>query len=157
MIADGFDYPVGKPDAKGYYNAQTFGKNRHLGDDWNGVGGGNSDLGDPVYCIANGEVIFAGDNGYSWGNVIRVVHHLPDGTKIESLYAHCDTMLVEEGAWIAKGTQIGTIGTADGYYHAHLHFEIRDDLSLPIGPGYSNNTEGYLDPTEFIKTHRSTP
>ncbi len=27
---------------RGYYNAQVFGKNNHLGDDWNGVGGGNT-------------------------------------------------------------------------------------------------------------------
>ena len=30
-IVDGFDFPVGKPDAKGYYNAQPFMKNTHLG------------------------------------------------------------------------------------------------------------------------------
>ncbi|MBL4587064.1 MAG: hypothetical protein JKX84_08430, partial [Flavobacteriales bacterium] len=30
-ISDGFDFPVGPPDAKGYYNAQPFGKNEHLG------------------------------------------------------------------------------------------------------------------------------
>jgi hypothetical protein len=45
-ICDGFDYPVGKPNGKGYYNAQKFGENTHLGEDWNGVRGGNSDLGD---------------------------------------------------------------------------------------------------------------
>ena len=41
-VSDGFDFPVGPPDAKGYYDAQSFGKNRHLGSDWNGVGGGNT-------------------------------------------------------------------------------------------------------------------
>ena len=56
LIANGFDFPVGKPDAKGYYNAQPFGKNTHLGDDWNGLRGGDSDLGDPIYNIAHGKV-----------------------------------------------------------------------------------------------------
>lgn len=37
LIADAFDFPVGKPDAKSYYNAQPFTKNNHLGDDWNAV------------------------------------------------------------------------------------------------------------------------
>ena len=32
-----FDFPVGKPDAVGYYNAQEFTENDHLGEDWNGV------------------------------------------------------------------------------------------------------------------------
>ncbi len=149
-IADTFQFPVGKPPLNGYYNAQGFGKNRHLGDDWNGLGGGNSDLGDPVYCIGNGEVVFADDHGVSWGNVVRIVHHLPDGEMVESLYAHLDTVLVKVGDWPNMGQQIGTIGTADGYYPAHLHFEMRSDITLPIGPGYSTITKGYLNPTTFI-------
>ncbi|WP_240642318.1 hypothetical protein [Nonlabens xiamenensis] len=32
-LALSFDFPVGKPEAKGYYNAQAFGVNDHLGDD----------------------------------------------------------------------------------------------------------------------------
>jgi len=67
-IANHFDFPVGKPDAKGYYNAQKFQKNNHLGDDWNAVTGGNTDLGDPIYAIGNGKVTFAEDAGSGWGN-----------------------------------------------------------------------------------------
>ncbi len=153
-IADAFDYPVGKPDAKGYYNAQKFGENFHLGDDWNAVTGGNSDLGDPIYNIGNGKVIFAKDAGGGWGNIIRIVHTLPDGQQYESFYAHCDTIMVEAEKWVKRGEQIGTIGNVDGLYYAHLHFEIREDLNLPIGGGYSENRLGYINPTEFIKKHR---
>jgi len=85
-----------------------------------------------------------------WGNVIRILHKLPNQKKIESLYAHCDTILVKEKQWVTKGTKIGTIGNAHGIYLAHLHFEIREDISLPIGGGYSENSEGYLNPTKFI-------
>jgi len=154
LIADGFDWPVGPPDAKGYYNAQGFGKNNHLGDDWNGRDGGDSDLGDPVYVVAHGYVTFAEDYNQSWGNVIRVIHYLEDGTQVESLYGHCDEILVKKGDWIQKGTQIGTIGTAHGSYYAHLHFEIRDNIAMPIGPGYSSKTEGYLNPNQFIRANR---
>jgi len=153
-IAKSFDFPVGKPNAQGYYNAQKFQEDMHLGDDWNAVIGGNTDLGDPIYTIANGYVKFAKDHGSGWGNVIRILHKMPNGKIVESLYAHCDTILVQEQQYVKKGQQIGTIGKADGAYMAHLHFEIRDDINLPIGPGYSNNTEGYLDPTEFINANR---
>ena len=37
QFTSGFDFPVGKPDAVGYYNAQEFTENDHLGEDWNGV------------------------------------------------------------------------------------------------------------------------
>lgn len=154
IYTDGFDFPVGKPHAKGYYNAQKFTENNHLGDDWNGVGGGNTDLGDPIYNIAHGYVTFAEDVGGGWGNVIRIVHHIDENTEVESLYAHCETMLVSEGDYVSKGTQIATIGNVNGLYYAHLHLEIREEVGLPLGGGYSSDTTGYVDPTEFIKQNR---
>ena len=140
-IADHFDFPVGKPDAKGYYNAQSFGENNHLGDDWNANTGGNTDLGDPIYSIANGIVSQAYDAGGGWGNIIRVVHILPDESKVESLYAHCDEIKVAKGDRVKIGDQIGTIGDAHGAYYAHLHFEIRSKIGLPLGGGYSATTQ----------------
>lgn len=153
-LTDGFDYPVGKPNAKGYYNAQKFGKNNHLGDDWNALTGGNSDLGDPIYAIANGYVSFAQDIKGGWGNVIRIIHKLPNGKTVETIYAHCDKIQVTEKQIVTKGSQIGTIGNAHGIYLAHLHFEIRNKVGMEIGPGYSSTTDGYLDPTAFIKNNR---
>lgn len=155
FIANHFDYPVGKPDSKGYFNAQKFGKNNHLGDDWNGLGGGDSDLGDPVYAIASGYVTFAKDHNPSWGNVITIAHFLPDGQQVESLYAHCNEILVTKSQWVSIGEKIGTIGNAHGNYKAHLHLELRNQLGLPVGKGYDTNTDGYLDPTEFIDSHRT--
>ncbi|MEM6629390.1 MAG: M23 family metallopeptidase [Bacteroidota bacterium] len=156
QIADAFDFPVGPPDAKGYYNAQPFGENLHLGDDWNAVTGGNTDLGDPIFSIANGRVSLAQDMGVGWGNVIRIVHYLPNGKSYESLYAHCDSMRVSEGAWVKRGEQIGTIGNANGLYLAHLHLEIRNQLDMDIGGGYAADTRGYVDPTQFINSYRKT-
>lgn len=153
-ITDGFDFPVGRPDGNGYYNAQVFGKNNHLGDDWNGNGGGNSDLGDSVFATANGYVNFAEDVDGGWGNVIRILHKLPDGTRVESLYAHFEKIVVKQGDWVKRGDFIGTVGTANGIYYAHLHFEIRSDVSMGIGAGYSSDQSGYLDPTQFIREHR---
>ena len=157
-ISDGFDFPVGKPDAKGYYNAQRFRENNHLGDDWNGVGGGNTDLGDPIYAISNGYVSFAEDVGGGWGNIIRIIHKLPDGSTydyIESLYAHCDEIVINTDAFIKKGTKIGSIGSNSGMYPAHLHFEIRSVIGMDIGGGYNEDTSGYLDPTVIIMRNRN--
>jgi murein DD-endopeptidase MepM/ murein hydrolase activator NlpD len=154
QFTNGFDFPVGKPDATAYYNAQSFTENGHLGEDWNGIGGGNTDLGDPIYAVANGYVSFSENVNGGWGNVIRIIHFIDSNKQVESLYAHCDKRLVQEGEFVRKGTQIGTIGTNDGQYFAHLHFELRNIVNLPIGGGYSSNTEGYLDPTTFINRHR---
>ncbi|MBG6132110.1 hypothetical protein IWQ47_004001 [Aquimarina sp. EL_43] len=152
FIASDFDYPIGKPNAEGYYNAQKFRENNHLGDDWNGIGGGNTDLGDPIYAIANGYVTFAKDIKGGWGNVIRVIHRYK-GKYYESVYAHCDSILVKEGDFVKKGALIATIGNANGIYLAHLHLEIRDDIFMEIGGGYANDRSGYLDPTKFINNN----
>ena len=154
QFTSGFDFPVGKPDAVGYYNAQEFTENDHLGEDWNGVQGGNTDLGDPIYSTANGYVSFAKNIGGGWGNVIRITHYINPNKKVESLCAHCDEIFVGEGEFVRKGIQIGTIGNNNDMYLAHLHFEIRDNLDLPIGGGYSTNTSGYINPTEFIMSNR---
>ena len=150
----GFDFPVGKPNAKGYYNAQKFTENNHLGEDWNGINGGNTDFGHPIYSIANGYISFAENIGGSWGNVIRIVHYIDKENQIESLYAHCNIVNIKKGDYVKKGDQIGTIGNNDGQYLAHLHLELRSQVGLPIGDGYSSKTKGYLNPTKFIKKNR---
>lgn len=154
FITDGFDFPVGKPDAKKYYNAQKFQENLHLGDDWNGIGGGNTDKGDSIFSTANGYVTYAEDFEGGWGNVIKIKHKLPSGKFVESLYAHCDTIIIRKNQYVKRGQQIATIGTANGIYLAHLHLEMRDSIGMEIGDGYSSNIDGYLDPTVFIKANR---
>lgn len=156
FMSDGFDYPVGKPNGDGYYDAQPFTQNKHLGSDWNGKGGGNTDLGDPVYSTANGYVTYAKDAGRGWGNIVRVIHCVPGKPNryIESFYAHLDKIKVQEGVWLKRGDVLGTIGTANGAYIAHLHFEIRNKPDMRIGPGYSTDTTGYLNPAKFIKDNR---
>jgi hypothetical protein len=162
---DGFDYPVGPPDGSGYYNAQDFGvwndtyNGYHLGEDWNGNDGGNTDCDDPVYASANGDVIFNGNGGTGWGNTIILEHTLPDNTKLWTMYAHMNTLLSAVVTSVQRGEQIGTIGDGSGDcdgspYYAHLHFEMRDTYLATPGPGYSESTAGWIDPSNYIDANR---
>jgi hypothetical protein len=158
--ASRFDFPLGSEHGALAYNAQRFTENHHLGDDLNGIGGENSDLNDPVYAVADGKVLLAREGGPGWGNVIIVLHaYLKDGvrTYLQSYYAHVEKMLVQAGADVHRGDQIATIGTAGGRYFAHLHFEMREFTTPFIGPGYREDTSGWLDPSAFIKDHRGAP
>ena len=152
--ADGFSFPFGDGTRRGFYDAQPFGivskrfgGNKHLANDYNKRGG---DLGEPVLAMAHGLVSEAVDFKGGWGQVVRIVHW-HRGKLVESLYAHLLKMQVKKGQWVKRGQQIGTIGTAWGVYSAHLHLELRDNIRLPLGGGYAPTTEGYLDPTAYIR------
>ena len=62
------------------------------------------------------------------------------------MYAHLNRIDVTPGALVARGGKIGTVGTANGYYPAHLHFEIRASDGVDIGAGYAANPLNHLDP-----------
>jgi hypothetical protein len=156
-MATRFDFPLGSENGAMAYNAQRFTENRHLGDDLNGIGGENSDLGDPIYAIADGRVLLARDGGPGWGNVIIVLHaYIDNGERkyVQSYYGHLESMPVHAGEDVRRGQQIATVGTAGGRYFAHLHFEMREFVTPFVGPGYREDTRGWLDPTGFIKAHR---
>ncbi len=136
-LADGFDFPVGKPNAAGYYKARglRLRSPTHFGEDWNGRGGGDTDLRDPVYSCADGIVTFAHNVRQGWGNVVLVRHAYRDPGSgkvryVDSLYGHLDRMMVKVGQKLKRGEQLGTIGSNFGMYPAHLHFEIRHNISI---------------------------
>jgi murein DD-endopeptidase MepM/ murein hydrolase activator NlpD len=157
-LADGFDFPVGKPEAEGYYKARGFRSGGHMGEDWDGVRGGDTDLNDPIYCIGDGIVVFARDVHLGWGNVVIVRHaYRESGTvkHIDSLYGHLNAILVKRGQKVARGQQIGRMGTAHGQYDAHLHLEIRKNLEIGMSKSkFQKNFSNYYDPSQFIASHR---
>lgn len=161
-LADGFDFPVGKPDAAGYYKSRGLRLRapRHFGEDWNGRGGGDTDLGDPVYSIGEGIVTFAYDVRGGWGNVVLVRYGYRDSADgkvkfIDALYGHLQRVMTKTGDKVKRGQQIGTIGNNRGMYSAHLHFEIRYNIHIGMGRNsIPPTTEHWADPTQFINKHR---
>lgn len=154
-------HPVAHPRGKGYYVAQRFGEhnprfggNLHLGEDWNAITGGNSDLGDPVFSACPGLVFSARHEGFGWGKVVRVLHWLAPDRWIGTVYGHLREMLVKPGQFIPAGQQVGTIGTAGGAYVAHLHFEVRDRVLDEIAGGYAPSVSGWLHPRQFLGFYR---
>ena len=181
--ADGFDFAVGDPNGRGpyqdlqsgtrfegWYIATQFNESYslgiHPGEDWNGAGGGNTDLGQDVHAVANGRVTFAQHCGKLWGNVVMIEHRYYENhqaQKIVSLYAHLREMKVKAGNIVKRRQVIATVGQdPDKTFLAHLHLELRWDQSL--GPTYWPSSNGkdhawvdehYIAPSKFISGHRS--
>jgi Peptidase family M23 len=163
-IATRFDHPLGSEHGALTYDAQPFRVTRHLGDDLNGIGGQNSDLGDPVYAAGAGRVVLAQDIGGGWGKMVILAHRLPVtnsnstvGAVVQTVYAHLHEMGVRLGEKVERGHPIGTVGTADGKYLAHLHFEVREGPYPGPGVGYSDVPMNRLSPTRFLYTRRGAP
>src|SRR6266487_5988866 len=138
-----FDFPLGSESGAMAYNAQRFTEKHHLGDDLDGIGGEDSDLGNPIYA-ADGRVLLARDGGPGWGNVIIVLHSYIDNGKrkyVQSYCGHVETMLVRAGDEVRRGQQMTTAGTADGRYFAHLHFEMREFIT-PFSARVTGQTRG---------------
>lgn len=164
IIAQTFAYPIGKTETitqakdrkDDWYNAQDFGANNHLGEDWNKNSGGNTDCGEPVFAAADGTIVYAENAGEGWGNVIIIEHNLPNGERVQTLYGHLEKIIKTSGE-VKKREQIGTVGNADGRYLCHLHFELREE-NCPVwneaGAGYSAERKGWLDPSDFIDKSR---
>lgn len=160
-LARRFDPPMGTEHGGMVYNAQKFWEmnekrgGHHTGDDLNGIGGMNTDLGDPVYSTADGRVLYAGEPSPGWGNLLVVGHRTLDGKVLHSMYAHLSRIDVSIGALVARGGQVGAVGTANGYYPAHLHFEMRASDGVDIGAGYSMFPLNRLDPAATVAAHRN--
>lgn len=161
-LADGFDFPVGRPNGDGYYKSRglRLATPRHLGEDWNGNGGGNSDLGDPVYSVGIGLVTYASDARGRWGKVVIVRHAFrePKTGKVlccQTLYAHLDRIDVQLGQLVGRGQQIGTIGTNNGMFPAHLHSELHFNVLVNCGQqGIPKKAGNYGNLSDFINHYR---
>ncbi|MFN0078949.1 MAG: M23 family metallopeptidase [Prosthecobacter sp.] len=158
-LADGFDFPVGKPDATGYYKFRGYWPNGHLGEDWNGNGGGDSDLGVPIYAIGRGVVIFTQNIGVGWGNcvIVRHIFREADGkiAMVDSLYAHLHERKAKLHDLVEKGQLVGTMGGNNGMYAVHLHLEVRKNLHIGMNRSqFARDSSNYYSPTQFINARR---
>ncbi len=77
--------------------------------------------GTPIVAAAAGKVLFAGNQGTGYGNLV-IIHH--EGDMI-TVYAHCSQILVAEGQRVRQGQEIATVGSTGRSTGPHLHFEIR--------------------------------
>ncbi len=127
----------------------------HTGQDLNGIGGANTDLDLPVYSAARGMVVYKGTPSAAWGPTVVIAHRLPDGRVMQTLYAHLHCAVVGVGQLLARGEVIGSVGSAEGQYLAHLHYECIESRAMEAGkPGYHPaGTMNRIDPVDLMSRY----
>lgn len=173
-LADGFDFPVGGADGTGGYISKHSGKKfrgwladvapREPGNPpvpwceaWNGSGGGDTDLGQPVCAIAAGTVI--GLQESLRGQELIIEHRFLENGQLQivrSLSAGLTGVQLKQGDLVKRGQKIGEIATAAGGMPTRLYLEIH--CRFPeVAPVVNTEESARADseiPSRFIRGHR---
>lgn len=140
----------------------------HLGKDI------SANLGDPVYAIADGEVVWRSVHGWIYGDLLGtqagdgittnigllIKHQTSQGLWFEGVYGHILSKL-QVGDKVYAGRQIGTVGPYGGQEHVHFgmripltsnasdypssHYGRANCYEWPLG-----SEDRWIDPVQFI-------
>ena len=80
-------------------------------------------------AVYHGRVIFA--DWLAGMGLLVIVDH---GDGYMTLYGYNETVLTDEGDWVAPGDVIATVGNSGGQAESALYFEIRRGQD-PVNPG----------------------
>jgi len=83
----------------------------------------------PVKAADDGEVIYAGNELRSYGNLLLIRH----ASGYITAYAHNQTLLVSRSDKVTRGQKIATVGSTGGVSKPQLHFEVRRG-GKPVDP-----------------------
>jgi murein DD-endopeptidase MepM/ murein hydrolase activator NlpD len=79
----------------------------------------SASLGTNIRAPADGRVTFVGRR-LGYGLVVELDH----GGGVQTLYAHCEKILVHDGDYVAKGAAIAKVGSTGLSTAPHVHFEV---------------------------------
>jgi murein DD-endopeptidase MepM/ murein hydrolase activator NlpD len=80
----------------------------------------DGELGNVVWSIDNGVIVYSGWSYNGYGNLVVVDH----GNGWQSLYAHLNDIYVSCGESVFQGTPVGELGNTGNSSGPHLHFEL---------------------------------
>ena len=78
-----------------------------------------AEKGTQIAAFAAGTVEYTGEST-TYGLYFQIDH----GDGIRSLYAHCDSLLVQKGDTVAAGQPVAAVGDTGNATGSHLHFEL---------------------------------
>src|SRR3990167_3812942 len=129
----------------------------HEGVDINMKGGGNIELGQPIYAITDGEVTSIHDHTTGFG---KHIHYLIKGAWGERYVhdAHCQEILVNIGDQVKEGQIIAKVGNT-GTTYAHDHHAIKKKAAGidNVANTLEELNEFWEDPIAFNNKYSNEP
>lgn len=92
--------------------------------------------GEPVWAVADGEVVYVGNELQGYGNMVLIKHA---GNKTTT-YAHLNRAAVDKYDRVKQGDIIGYVGSTGNVKDPQLHFAVRNGTS-PVDPKKYLNTK----------------
>ena len=89
-----------------------------------------ADTGTSIGAFAAGTVEYIGESD-AYGNYLQIDH----GQGIKSFYAHCDSLLVQQGQQVTLGETVARVGATGSATGPHLHLELKCG-GVRIDPAY---------------------
>ncbi len=117
--AAGFCWPV----ESYYYISSPFGYRTHpITHKWSMHTGVDlaASGGTAIYAAQSGVVVTSTKYGGGYGYYVKIRHD----NGLETLYAHCSALLVQEGQTVQRGQVIAKVGSTGAATGPHLHFEV---------------------------------
>jgi len=87
-------------------------------------------LGNPIYAVDAGVIVYSNWNENGYGNLIVVDH----GNGWQSVYAHLSDFARYCGDNVEQGETIGYMGSTGNSTGPHLHFELRNEQYGVVNP-----------------------
>ena len=145
-----------------YGDWSTYTNSVHAGTDFNSIGPGNADLGDPLLAVCkmkleNNSFSARGFGKHQWWSVLDGPHA---GCWVH--YAHADSFVYGDddiGTIVERGTKIGGCGNSGGQQYVHLHFEVKREKPDTWGywGGELKTKEAvdavFMDPIQFCNDY----
>lgn len=113
-----------------------------------------ADMGTPVYAVQDGIVIHSGNKG-GYGRCIIIDHFYPDVPQIprlQTLYGHNSTLLVNVGDNVRRGQVIAYVGSTGRSNGPHLHFEVSYNKMYVNPMDYLYKLPSYLDYVAYARS-----
>lgn len=126
----------------------------HEASDINFNTGANTDLGQPTFAVADGEItsVHSHTGSPTFGKHIHLKFNI-DGKDYWAHYAHLQDVFVVEGQKVKQGDKVGTVGNS-GTTFAHLHFGIKNQPTGIDGLAKtSDDLKKWENPIPFIERH----